>query len=195
MNHFRQYKKLITKAKERGAGEENHHIFPVSIFGDNEKTVRLTMREHWIAHKLLFHICINRYGNHSNTYKMSNAVRIMGNRTAREYQSAREYFVQNHHTKTPAGRKAISQRMIGPSNPMFGNKPHNYGKKASAELVEKNSKGHKCTYELTFLNGNKMIVVGMKQFALENGYNHGHLIQIGKRNRERHKDVIGVIKL
>lgn len=32
---------------------EDHHIFPISVFGDNSVTVRLTYREHFIAHLML----------------------------------------------------------------------------------------------------------------------------------------------
>lgn len=32
---------------------EHHHIFPISVFGDNDITVKLTYREHFIAHLML----------------------------------------------------------------------------------------------------------------------------------------------
>jgi hypothetical protein len=195
MNHLRQYISLITKAKARGTGSEAHHIFPVSIFGKNDKVVLLTMREHWIAHKLLFHICLKRYGKHPYTYKMSNAVRMMGNRTSRQYKTAREYFIENHHTKTEEGRKALSERQKGEKSHMWGKPAPNRGIPHRPESNEKNRQSQNKTYEVTFSNGDKIIVVGMKKFAMDNGYNHSHLIQIGKGNRKRHKNVIGVLKI
>ena len=57
MNYFRAYQRLIRRAKTRAMEgieyTEKHHIFPISIFGKNNKTVKLTFREHYIAHLLL----------------------------------------------------------------------------------------------------------------------------------------------
>ena len=51
------YWNLINKAKNRildsNIKTENHHIFPKSIFGKNNLLVKLTLREHFFAHKLL----------------------------------------------------------------------------------------------------------------------------------------------
>ena len=89
------YIKLIRKAQSRNIGVEEHHIFPRSIYGENDYKVMLTMREHWLAHKLLFHVFLTRYGNHNYTYKMANAMRIMCNRTSREYETAKTYFIEH----------------------------------------------------------------------------------------------------
>lgn len=57
---------------------ERHHIFPKSIFGENKTIVKLTYREHFIAHKLLLKICEKRYGvHHPYTAKMSMAYHRM----------------------------------------------------------------------------------------------------------------------
>ena len=66
MNHLKQYIKLIRKAQSRNNGVEEHHIFPRSIYGENDYKVMLTMREHWLAHKLLFSIFLTRYGKHNS---------------------------------------------------------------------------------------------------------------------------------
>lgn len=187
MNHFKQYVKLIRKAQKRGSGVENHHIFPRSIFGENDSTVMLTMREHWIAHKLLFSICLKRYGKHNYTYKMANAMLMMCNRTSREYESARQYFVENHHTKTKEHRKQLSDRMRGVKNTLGMKMPPR-----TEEYKQRQRETHNKTYEITYDNGEVAIVHGMKQFARNNDYNHSHLIQIGKGNRKRHKNIIGV---
>lgn len=74
MNYLKIYCKLIRKAETRDKIEgytENHHVFPKSIYGNNNRIVPLTAREHYIAHMLLEKICIKRYGlNHIKTCKM-----------------------------------------------------------------------------------------------------------------------------
>jgi hypothetical protein len=81
MNYLKVYCNLIRKAENRIPPEgytEKHHIFPVSIFGKNNRIVVLTNREHYIAHALLEKICLKRYGeNHGNTVRMSNAHTLM----------------------------------------------------------------------------------------------------------------------
>lgn len=61
MNYQLIYSKLISKAQSRGKPEERfekHHIIPSSLGGSNNKAnlVCLTLREHYIAHILLFKI-------------------------------------------------------------------------------------------------------------------------------------------
>ena len=90
MNYLKIYCNLIRKAENRTPPEdytEKHHIFPVSIYGKNNKIVILSGREHYIAHALLEKICIQRYGlNHWKTYKMSAAHSLMKDGT-RYYNS------------------------------------------------------------------------------------------------------------
>jgi hypothetical protein len=77
MNYLKVYCNLIRKAENRTPPEgytEKHHTFPKSIFGNNNRVVVLTAREHYVAHALLEKICIQRYGlNHWKTKKMNNA--------------------------------------------------------------------------------------------------------------------------
>ncbi len=60
MNYIKIYTDLITKRKSVPATgyTENHHILPKSLGGRDEPNnlVRLTGREHWIAHILLWKI-------------------------------------------------------------------------------------------------------------------------------------------
>lgn len=74
MNYLKHYCNLIRKAENRTVPEgytEKHHTFPKSIFGNNNKIVVLTGREHYISHILLQKICERRYGlKHKNTQRM-----------------------------------------------------------------------------------------------------------------------------
>ena len=80
MNYLKHYISLCRTRLLRNTDEyvEKHHIFPVSIFGNNNCIVELTHREHYIAHQLLWKICKRRYGNLSeNTRKMASAFHMM----------------------------------------------------------------------------------------------------------------------
>ncbi len=70
------------KFKQKVAGAtEAHHIFPVSIFGNNTFTVNLTHREHFIAHLLLWRI----YRNEGKSeYKMQMALQCMSHMTNKD---------------------------------------------------------------------------------------------------------------
>ena len=81
MNYLKLYIKLIRKAQRRdpkeleGVYTEKHHIFPKSIFGPNNIMVRLTYKEHIVAHHLILKACIKRYGlKHNHTIKMNYAL-------------------------------------------------------------------------------------------------------------------------
>lgn len=66
MNYLKHYIKLMRKAQRRSLPSEvyreKHHIFPVSIYGNNNLTVELTFKEHVVAHHLLFIGLVKRYG-------------------------------------------------------------------------------------------------------------------------------------
>ena len=104
---------------------------------------------------------------------------IMCNRTSREYEIAKQFFIDNHHTKTEEGRKLIAERNKG--------NQYNKGKTAPPRSVtyrQKQRESHNKSYEITYDDGKTITICGMKQFAKDNDYNHSHLIQIGKGNRK-----------
>jgi hypothetical protein len=86
VNYLGQYVKLIRKAEQRGWTKksapcyvEKHHPFIRAIFGDNDRVVYLTGREHVVAHLLLFKACLKRYGKrHWKTWKAATAATAMG---------------------------------------------------------------------------------------------------------------------
>ena len=75
MNYKKQYIKLIRKAQqnplpvlfldgvEKKVYTEKHHIFPKSIFGENKSIIKLTAKEHFVAHLLLWKYYQKKYGN------------------------------------------------------------------------------------------------------------------------------------
>jgi hypothetical protein len=57
---------------------EEHHILIKAIFGENDRVVYLTAREHFIAHLLLWKACRKRYGvQHWKTAKTGKALQSM----------------------------------------------------------------------------------------------------------------------
>jgi len=107
MNYLKVYCNLIRKAENRTPPEgyiEKHHVFPVSIYGKNNRIVILSGREHYIAHALLEKVCIQRYGlNHWKTYKMSAAHSLMKDGTryynSYLYECARKRWGKMHSEK------------------------------------------------------------------------------------------------
>lgn len=81
MNHLKHYILLMRKAQNRDTVigySEKHHIFPKSIYGNNNTVVKLSAREHYIAHALLEKLCIKRYGESApQTKKMIKAFFMM----------------------------------------------------------------------------------------------------------------------
>lgn len=72
----------MRKAEQRGWSKrsapcyvEKHHVFIKAVFGENDRVVCLTAREHFIAHLLLWKAYRNRYGvQHWKTAKTAHAV-------------------------------------------------------------------------------------------------------------------------
>jgi hypothetical protein len=162
MNYLKVYCNLIRKAENRTLPEgytEKHHIFPVSVFGKNNRIVVLTAREHYIAHALLEKICIRRYGlHHYKTHKMIKAFWCMNNKMKESryvnshlYESLKNRYTEtlsgkNHHFY---GKKHSLETKRKMSEDRRGEKSPNYGRKASIETRQKLSemrKGRPGTY-------------------------------------------------
>ena len=113
MNYLKVYCNLIRKAENRIPPDgytEKHHIFPVSIYGENNKIIVLTAREHYIAHTLLEKICIKRYGlNDQKTIKMVYAHTSM---------KANGNYVNSYLYESARIRRKML--MSGKNNPMYG---------------------------------------------------------------------------
>lgn len=106
MNYLKCYCNLIRTAEKRNWKRktiqfyiEEHHVFPVSIYGKNNRIVGLTPREHFLAHWLLYKICIKRYGLRSNrTFSMGSAFAMMcvtNDLQERKYTSRQYEIVRN----------------------------------------------------------------------------------------------------
>jgi hypothetical protein len=117
MDYRQAYLSLIARAKQREAKDLNsaekyewHHYFPVCFWQDkknNIKTVPLTLREHWLAHRLLFKMFPCK-GTAAALVLMSGRA---PNMSSRKFESIRAAVHEYHWTKTEEGRYFLSEQM------------------------------------------------------------------------------------
>ena len=145
MNYLKVYCNLIRKAENRTLPEgytEKHHTFPKSIFGNNNRIVVLTSKEHYIAHCLLERIYVKRYGiDDIKSQKMLFAHLAMKSYkryfNSRLYESCRVKYSNsisgsNHwyygKSLTEEHKEKIGVKVRGKNNPRYG-KPGCVGEK------------------------------------------------------------------
>jgi hypothetical protein len=149
----------MSKAERRGWEKtaapcyvEGHHVFPVSIFGKNNRVVYLTAKEHVLAHLLLFKVTLKRYGRHHwKTWKMATAATAMGMLSKHTWQReikncttlglAREVDAENKSIRYTGVKQPNKQRRsyVGELNPFFG-KTHT---DETREKISEGAKGNK----------------------------------------------------
>jgi hypothetical protein len=152
MNYLKIYCNLIRKAENRTPPEgytEKHHTFPKSIFGNNDRIVILTGREHYIAHALLERVCIKRYGmKDKKTIKMINAVICMKGRkkyyNSLLYECTRKRFSNclKNKPKTVEHRKKIAEKSIQRYNNMVEREKISIHMKKYHKTVNRNGKNN-----------------------------------------------------
>lgn len=177
-----------SRNKPEGYSEE-HHIFPKSIYGENDRLVFLTAREHYIAHALLERIMIKRYGfHHPNSVKMCWAFNRMnsGNQyqevhfntrlfeAARIRKSQHQSVMFSGYNNPFYGKKHTSESLEnmsnvkkGKLNPMFGKKRPEHSKNMIVKMAKK--------WKLTKSNGDVIIITNLSKFCKDNGFSQGNL--------------------
>jgi hypothetical protein len=108
---------------------ENHHIVPKCLGGSDESCniTRLTAKEHYIAHWLLYKMNINNWRVAHAFFWMS-VCNNKNDRTvnSKSYERAKiamakscsAKFKENNPMKTAESRKRQSEKMLGDNNPM-----------------------------------------------------------------------------
>ena len=130
--HLSRYNKFIDSRLKRELSSvcslEKHHIFPKSLGGEDEENniIYLTLREHYIAHLILYK-CYK--GKMLYTFNMMSNFNKYGKRlTARQYKVLREEFVVQHSKRIVSKEtsdkisKTRKERGIakGKNNPRYG---------------------------------------------------------------------------
>lgn len=141
MNYKKIYEHLMDKAKQRNLENvyfENHHIKPKCIGGNDftENLVKLTAKEHYMAHHLLIKIYKNTefYGKLICAFRFMSVDSHNGNRIhLKDYEYIRRLYSENH----PMKDKNISKK-VGIGVKKFHKK---LSKEEKKEFGQKISKG------------------------------------------------------
>lgn len=198
---------IVNNAKERQIFDteqyyEKHHIIPKSLNGSNNKNniVKLTGKEHYVAHLLLLKMCDNTKDKRKMAYSF-NRMCQKGKWTTNRYNSN----LYEYH------RKIRAKNLSGKGNGMFGKKhtavtklkmrnkrlgnvksntPENlekkrqkwlisnpnYNKESASKIVDKNSK----LWELISPTGEILIIKNLTKYCRENNLNQPNLSSKGK---------------
>lgn len=149
MNYKQIYDTLISRAQSREVEGyvEKHHIIPKCLGGSDDisNIVKLTAREHFIAHQLLVKIF-------PNEHKLVYALRMMcasssrHNRNNREYSWAKEKFSKIHSARfkgigTGGGHRFSNGHSlsVGDKNGMYGKNHSNETKMLMSEKAKNRS--------------------------------------------------------
>ena len=129
MQYLNIYNQLIEKAKHRDTPKpyEKHHIIPKSLGGANNtlNLVKLTIREHFFAHRLLTKIHSGKAQKKMwfAYYRLSNRHQITNSRAYEVSKlQAKKYLSEIHSGKTisESHKQAIREKNSGDKNPNFG---------------------------------------------------------------------------
>lgn len=147
MDYQLHYDLLIRKAQERDIDGyfEKHHIIPRAFGGANDDSnlVKLTAKEHFIAHLLLYKAQTEKRKRHQ---MLTACVMMKGKniQNSKMYKSAREEF-SKLHSESISGENSFwyGSSRSGEQNPFYG-KTHTkkvkdrMSKKAKGKVVAKN---------------------------------------------------------
>jgi hypothetical protein len=186
--HLKRYIKFIKSRPERNLKKEKgfhiHHIIPKSLNGseNKENKIKLTYREHFIAHLILWKCCS---GKMAEAFFLMNQNKIVTNKYIK--LNSKQYSIL---TEECSNIKSINSK--GKNNPNFGKKHseeiiykmknnrkpkeegnykkgenhYNYGKKIPEEIRKKISKAIKEKYKILEIKPNKkgVILLEKKEF-------------------------------
>ena len=131
--YFKWYWSICNRAKCRVLSPdtyvEKHHIYPKSIYGQNQDLVKLTAKEHYMVHLLLWWGLRTKYGTKDkNTRKMAyafTAMNMKNNNTFNRYNSKLYSFLKIVNIESKKGsiisnesRKKMSKSHLGKKHNM-----------------------------------------------------------------------------
>lgn len=176
------YMNIMNRAKTRIdlMEGEYHHVIPKSLGGSDTQTniVKLTYREHFLAHAILTKICITPKHRRSMAFAF---ISMKGGNSRRPYQNSRlyekvkrqisihfsgelnpfygkGYFGADNHffgkTHSEESRTKIRQSLIGKN---IGENNHFFGKTHSEETKKAIQKQRSIPIKVTFLDGTQIV--------------------------------------
>lgn len=166
-----RYIKLITNVLKLGNRDllhkESHHIIPKSMGGTDESTnlIDLTLREHYIAHKLLF----KTYKNISMACAM-NMMRNKGSCNSRKYEQSKLTNCNFNYTDSlgiDSQNNFMISKCINKNHILSGNNNGMYGK-----VVARNSNGD-------------IVVVSKEEFKSGNYVGQNKGIKVSELTRKK----------
>jgi len=118
--YFKWYWSICNRAKDRILSPdiyvEKHHIYPKSIYGQNKDLIKLTAKEHYIVHLLLWYGLREKYGTYNKiTRSMASAFVLMNN-----FDKNKKRFNIKNSKEYSFFRIAASESKKGINNPMYG---------------------------------------------------------------------------
>ena len=152
LNHLKAYISLCRKRQSDilpAKDNHKHHIFPKSIYGNNNYLVILTTKEHFIAHRLLHKAFEKRYGvKHNKTIKMLYAIARFSSNFSK---NSRQYSIAcKSSSKARLGSKTSTDTKKKLSIIRSGSNHHMFGKHHSDETklkIRNKRTGHKASQE------------------------------------------------
>ena len=117
MDYHRIYNEIIANAKSRNKVSEKterHHIIPRSLGGGDEayNLVDLTLREHYIAHLLLFKLAKNKNEKIRMFQPIKLMVKVLENSdvfNSRKFKAIKELYYENHQMQLEEVRANVSK--------------------------------------------------------------------------------------
>jgi hypothetical protein len=194
MNYLKIYCNLIRKAENRTPPEcytEKHHIFPKSIFGNNDRIVMFTAKEHYISHLLLWKGFRKRYGEkNQKTIKMfyslwmfqanpnKNSNRKINSKT---YKILKEKFSKMRGLDSYWYEQHLKGRKRMKNNPEW--------QKRQKERNDRQKKKYVIKYE----NGNTETIVGLYEWCRKNPkYDSSAIRRVRTGKQHKHFDIVEV---
>lgn len=185
MNYHKIYNSLIrTRQMNQPEGYvEKHHIVPRCLGGSDDESnlVQLTLREHFIAHKLLYKI-------HPKNKAICYAYWMMCNRTKAK---SSDYAMAKAHMYEIMSEKG--KKLVGERNPMYGKSHSKKTRKLISKKLSVITKGFgNANSKLTDIyeyGTDKLIAenVLLKEYCRQNNLQDGHMSATISGRRKHHK--------
>jgi len=165
--YFKWYWSICNRAKDRILSPdiyiEYHHIYPKSIYGQNKDLVKLTAKEHYIVHLLLWRGLRFKYGQSDNyTRKMAYAFHAMNMKNKKQRYNPKNFtLLKNAAIESQIGKKDSKETLLKKSKAQK-NKPKdiesvkrrnksNTGQKRTNDAKIKMSESHIGKFKIKYI--------------------------------------------